>query len=107
MHVADPLMIQCRMGSMSSTSREWHSISGVGSRTLRLGVAFLVDVHRTSVNRCELRFAAACMASRKAWYRDAQKETLQTTRNESEATLLRILCCMSITTRRGLTSSTM
>ena len=40
------------------------SVTGISSN--RPGVAFLVDIHRTSVNRWELRFAAACMASRKA-----------------------------------------
>ena len=40
----------------------------------RLGVAFLVDIHRTSVNRWELSFAAACVASRKAGYRDTQEK---------------------------------
>ena len=57
-------------------------VTGISST--RLGVAFLVDIHRTSVNRREVRFAAACMASRKAWYRDAQEKlTLQTKRIES------------------------
>ena len=47
-------------------------VTGISSS--RLGVAFLVDIHRMSVNRGELRFAAACMASRKAWYRDAKEK---------------------------------
>ena len=47
-------------------------VTGISSN--RLGVAFLVDIHSSSVNRWELRFAAACMASRKAWYRDAQEK---------------------------------
>ena len=45
-----------------------------GFSSNRLVVAFLVDIHRTSVNRWELRFAAACMASRKAWNRYAQEK---------------------------------
>ena len=48
-------------------------VTGISSN--RFGVAFLVDIHRTSVKRWELRCAAACMASRKAWHRDAQENT--------------------------------
>ena len=100
MHVADTLMMQCGMmhcgmGSVSFTARRvafdiwprvvaWRWQSDAASLEFprsRLGVAFLVDIHRTSVNRWELRFAAACMASRKAWYGDAQ-EKLQTKRIE-------------------------
>ena len=47
-------------------------VTGISSH--RLGFAFLVDIHRTSVNRWELHFAATCMASRWAWYRDAQEK---------------------------------
>ena len=39
----------------------------------RFGVALPVNLHHTSVNRWQLRFAAACMASRKAWHHDAQE----------------------------------
>ena len=47
-------------------------VTGISSN--RLGVEFLVDVRRASVDRWELCFAAACMASRKAWCRDAQEK---------------------------------
>ena len=56
-------------------------VTGISSN--RLGVAFLVDIHRTSVNRWELRFSAACMAGRKAMVPRCATETLQTKRIES------------------------
>ena len=76
MHVADLLMMSrlrylATRGGMALAVRR--CVTGIYSNCL--GVAFLVDFQCTSVNRCMLRFAAACMASRKACYRDAQ-ETL-------------------------------
>ena len=75
MHIVDPLMMHCGMGSVSSTSPEsrlrYLATRGgmalavrrcAGISSYRLGAAFMVNIYRTSVNRRELCFAAASMA---------------------------------------------
>ena len=72
MHVAEPLMMHFGMGSVIyfKVSRLRYlatrgamalavrrCVTGISSN--RLGVAFLVDIHRRSVNRWKLPFAAA------------------------------------------------
>ena len=80
MHVADPLMMHCGMGSVRSTSRRvafdvWPRVVAWRWQSDAASLEFhRLDIHRTSVNRWELRFAAARMASKNAWYRIAQEK---------------------------------
>ena len=102
-------------------------ITGISSR--HLGVALLVDTHDTSVNRWELRFAAACTAAMRRrrsadlWNRISfaapfvsccifTEETPPTRWSEGRSCTTanqcpRELCWASTRTRRGLTSASM
>ena len=63
-------------GGMAQSDR---CVPGISSN--RLGVAFLVDIHRTSVNRWELRFPGAVHGEQEGLVPRCARETLQTKRN--------------------------
>ena len=150
MHVADPLMMHFGMGKRGLHFKDsrfrYLATRGMalavrrcltGISPNRLGVALLVDIHRTSVNRWELHLAAVCMARRKAWHHDAQEKLYRQKKNritltasfdshcifteETPPTRLsaegrscitskqwpRILCCTSTRRLRGLTCARM